>query len=110
MHRRNAAERAIRTFKAHFLAILACVAPDFLRYLWDLLIPQAVMTLNFLRQATLNPKISAWEYLMGEFDYNATPLRPLGCCIIAHLKPDVRNLWDFRGKDGWSLGISLEHY
>ncbi len=57
MHRRNAAERAIRTFKAHFLAILAGVAPDFPRYLWDLLISQAEMTLNFLRQATLNPKI-----------------------------------------------------
>ena len=29
MHRRNAAERAIRTFKAHVLAILSGVAPDF---------------------------------------------------------------------------------
>ena len=29
MHRRNAAERAIRTFKAHFIAILAGVACDF---------------------------------------------------------------------------------
>ena len=28
IHRRNTAERAIRTFKAHFLAILAGVAPD----------------------------------------------------------------------------------
>lgn len=51
MHRRNAAERAIRTFKAHFLAILAIVAPDFPRYLWDLLVPQVEMTLNFLCQA-----------------------------------------------------------
>ena len=30
-HRSNAAERAIRTFKAHFLSILAGVAPDFPR-------------------------------------------------------------------------------
>ena len=22
----------------------------------------------------------------------------------------MRNSWDFRGKDGWSLGFSLEHY
>ena len=22
----------------------------------------------------------------------------------------TRNTWDFRGKDGWSLGCSLEHY
>ena len=28
IHRRNASERAIRTFKAHFLAVLSGVAPD----------------------------------------------------------------------------------
>ena len=62
MHRRNAVERAIRTWKAHFLPILAGVAPDFPRHLWDLLIPQAELALNLLRQATLNLHISAWEY------------------------------------------------
>ena len=40
IHCRNAEERAIRTFKAHFLSILAGVADDFSRNLWDLLIPQ----------------------------------------------------------------------
>ena len=35
-HRSNAAEHAIRTFKIHFLSILAGVAPDFPRNLWDL--------------------------------------------------------------------------
>ena len=29
IHRRNAAERAIRTFKAYFVDILSGVAPDF---------------------------------------------------------------------------------
>ena len=48
MHRQNAAEREIRTFKAHLLAILAGVAPDFPRHLWDLLLPQTKMTLNLL--------------------------------------------------------------
>ena len=54
-HRSNTAERDIRTFKAHFLSILAGVAPDFPRNLWDLLLPQAELILNFLRQATLDP-------------------------------------------------------
>ena len=53
MHRRNAAERAIRTFKAHFLTILAGVAPNFPTYLWDKLLQQAELTLNLLG-------ISAW--------------------------------------------------
>ena len=39
-HHQNTAERAIRTFKAHFLSILAGVADDFPRNLWDLLLPQ----------------------------------------------------------------------
>ena len=33
VHRRNISERAIRTFKAHFLAILAGVYPDFPKYM-----------------------------------------------------------------------------
>ena len=78
MHRRNAVERAIRTFKAHFLAVLAGVATDFPRFLWDLLVPQAIMQLNMLRQSTLNPRISAWEFFNGPFDYDATPFGPLG--------------------------------
>ena len=110
VHRRNAAERAIRTFKAHFLSILAGVSPDFPANLWDRLLPQAEMTLNFLRQSRINPKISAWEFYNGPFDFDATPLGPLGCRVIIHKKTDSRQSWDFRGKDGWSVGVSLEHY
>ena len=40
MHRRNAAEQYISTFKAHFIAILAGGAPDPPRNLWYLLLPQ----------------------------------------------------------------------
>jgi hypothetical protein len=61
-HHRNRAEHAILTFKSHFLSILAGVDKAFPPYLWDLLLPQAELTLNPLRQATLNPQISAWEY------------------------------------------------
>ena len=39
-HHSNAAERAIHTFKAHFISLLAGVAPDLPRNFWDLLIPQ----------------------------------------------------------------------
>lgn len=110
VHRSNAAERAIRTFKAHFLAILAGISSDFPKNLWDLLLPQAELTLNLLRQSRLNPKISAWEYFAGPFNYDATPVGPLGSRVIIHKKPGVRNAWDFRGEEGWSAGVSLEHY
>jgi hypothetical protein len=34
IHRRNVAERAIRTFKAHFIAILSTVDAHFPMHLW----------------------------------------------------------------------------
>ena len=40
IHRRNAAERAICTFKAHFLSTLSGIAKTSPKNLWDLLIPQ----------------------------------------------------------------------
>ena len=110
MHRRNAAERAIRTFKAHFISILAGVDLDFPSHLWDLLVPQAEMTQNLLRPCTSDPTISAWENFNGELDYNANPLGPLGIRVLIHNKPSRRKSWDMRALDGWSIGTSLEHY
>ena len=100
MHRGNAAERAIWILKAHFLSILAGVAHDFPRYLWDLLLPQAEMTLNFVQQAKLDPTISAWEYFNGKFDYAATPVGPIGCKVLIDKKAGVQKAWDFRPIDG----------
>ena len=106
-HRSNAAERAIRTFKAHFLSILAGVGPDLPKNLWDLLLPQAELTLNLIRQATLDPPQSAWSYFHGSFNPDATPIGPLGCDIIAHRKTGKRNSWEFRGAAGWYVRVAL---
>jgi hypothetical protein len=40
VHRRNAAERAIRTFKNHFIAGLCSTDPSFPLNLWDRLLPK----------------------------------------------------------------------
>ena len=40
IHRCNAAERAIITFKAHFLSVLAGIAEDLQKNMWYLLITQ----------------------------------------------------------------------
>ena len=55
VHFRNAAERAIETFKVRFLSVLAGFDPTLPKYLWDLLLDQTKLTLNLLRQATLDP-------------------------------------------------------
>ena len=58
-HCRNLAERAIQMFKHHFIAGLASVDPTFPIAEWDRLIHQAILTLNLLRTARVNPKLSA---------------------------------------------------
>ena len=45
VHRQNSVERAIGTFKVHFLAILAGVDGDLPSYLWDTLLTQTEFTL-----------------------------------------------------------------
>jgi hypothetical protein len=67
-HRRNAAERAIRTFKEHFVAGLSSVYPDFPLYLWDILLPQAEIRLNLLRTSRLHPQLSAAAHFHGLVD------------------------------------------
>ena len=84
VHLRNAAERAIRTFKAHFLSILAGVDPDFPNYMWNTLLQQTELTINLLLQATINPKMSAWDYFNVPFDYAVTPLVPLVSRVMIH--------------------------
>jgi hypothetical protein len=59
MHRRNADERAIQTFKNHFSAGLCSVDPSFPLHLWDRLLPQVTITLNLLIQSRINPMVSA---------------------------------------------------
>ncbi|MCP4746067.1 MAG: hypothetical protein GY874_07980, partial [Desulfobacteraceae bacterium] len=59
-HRRNIAERAIQTWKNHFVGVLAELHALFPMHLWCRIIPQAEMQLNLLRNSTITPNISAW--------------------------------------------------
>ena len=109
-HRRNAAERAIRTFQNHFIAGLCSVDKDFPIHLWDRLLPQALLTLNLLRGSRLNPKLSAYAQLFGFFDFNRTPIAPPGIRVLAHAKPATRTTWSPHALDGWYTGPALDSY
>jgi hypothetical protein len=85
-HRRNAAERAIRTFKEKFVAGLSSVDPTFPLHLWERLLPQAKITLNLLRTSRLHPQLSTAAHFHGLVDNNKTAFAPPGCKIIAHEK------------------------
>ena len=110
IHRRNKAEVAIRTFKAHFIAGLCSTHADFPMHLWDRLLPQATLTLNLLWTSNINPRLSAEAQLNGAFDYNKTPLAPPGTKVIVHEKTANRKTWDPHGVDGWYVGPAMEHY
>jgi len=109
-HRTNAAERAIRTWKNHFIAVLCTTHKDFPLQLWDELIEQGEITLNLMRSCRRDPTISAYEAIRGPFDINKTPIAPAGTRVAIHVKPIARASWDTHGVDGFYLGPAMEHY
>lgn len=59
VHRRNSAERAIQTWKGHFLSGLATSNPKFPVHQWDRLINQSNITLNLLRSSRIHAHLSS---------------------------------------------------
>ena len=104
IHRRNAAERAIRTYKNHFIAGLYTCDPRFPSREWDRLLPQCNITLNLLRSAHRNHSLSAYAALLGNFDFNTTPMAPPGTKVIVHKKSDNRASWAGHGTEAWYIG------
>jgi hypothetical protein len=109
-HRRNAAERAIRNFKEHFVAGMSSVDTNFQLHLWDRLLPQAQITLNLLRTSRLHPQLSAAAHFHGLIDYNKRSFAPPGCKLIAHEKLAKIGTLAPHGQHGYSLGPSITHY
>ncbi|KAL7479932.1 hypothetical protein ACHAW6_007837 [Cyclotella cf. meneghiniana] len=97
----NAAERAIQTFKNHFIAGLCSTDKQFPAQLWDKLLPQAQDSLNMLRASRINPSKSAYEILEGPHDFNRHPWAPPGCRAILHEPADTISSWGPHGIDAW---------
>jgi hypothetical protein len=110
VHRVNAAERAIRTFKNHFVSILCTVDAQFPLQEWDRLLPQALLTLNLLRSSRIHPSLSAHASMFGNYDFNRTPIAPPGTRVVAHVAADTRTPFGEHGVVGWYIGPSPEHY
>ena len=109
-HRRNACERAIRTFKNHMIACVCGTDPNFPLNLWDRLLPQVLLTLNLLRPSRLNPSLSAYHQVFGAFDFNRTPLAPPGTKVLVHEKPANRGTWAPHAVEAWYTGPAMHHY
>ena len=59
--------------------------------------PQIILTLNLQRQSRYQPLLSAHAQIKGLFDFNKTPLAPLGCAVIVHKRPAKRGTWADHG-------------
>jgi hypothetical protein len=109
-HRANAAERAIATFKEHFIADLATGNQLCPLQLWDEFLPQVELTLNMLRFSRCNPKISANQELYGAFNFNKLPLAPLGTKALIYDDPTSQASWAPHATDGYYVGPANNHY
>ena len=84
-HRLLPVERAIQTFKNHFISILYGADRTFPANQWDRLLPQTVMTLNMVRRSRINPRLSAYQQIWGNYDFAKHPMGIAGCKTITHL-------------------------
>jgi hypothetical protein len=54
--------------------------------------------------------ISAYTQVHGEFDFNKTPLAPVGCKVIVHDRRNERGSWDNHGSHGFYIDRAPHHY
>ena len=109
-HRINPAEKAIQIYKDHYIAGMSGADPLLPTNQWDTYIPQANITLNLLRESRINPNISAYNQVFGNFDFNSTPLAQFGIRAVIHKRPNTRGSWANHGKNGFYVGPTLENY
>ena len=109
-HRVNATEHTIATFKERFIAVLATVDTHCPLQLWDEFLPQVELTLNMLRFSRRDPKKSANQEVYGTFDFNNTPLAPLGTKALIYDDPASHASWTPHVTDGFYVGPASDHY
>eukprot|EP00957_Ditylum_brightwellii_P209505 15362027-Ditylum_brightwellii.AAC.1 len=106
----SATERAICTFKEHFIIGLCTTDENCPLWQWDELIAQAVITLKLLCMSRSNPCLFLYAYLNGQFNYNKTPLAPPCTRALIDDDPDSRLSWESHEVEGWYVGPAMEHY
>eukprot|EP00804_Cyclotella_cryptica_P012636 CCRYP_016912-RA/>CCRYP_016912-RA protein AED:0.45 eAED:0.45 QI:0/-1/0/1/-1/0/1/0/130 len=78
--------------------------------LWCQFIEQGQDTLNLLRVSRVNPKLSAYAMLDGQFNFDKTPLAPVGTRALILLDPSTRKTWQNHALDAWYVGPAKKHY
>ena len=90
-HNTNAAEPAVKTARYHIISHIATMDVSCPIQLWSEMIPQIQDTLNMLRTSRNDNNLTAYEEIKGSFDWNQTPMTPLGNKGVVYITPDARN-------------------
>ena len=109
-HAAQAAEPAVKTAKYHIIATIATFNYHCPIQLWSKMLPQMQDTLNMMRTSRNNKKLTAYEELKGDFDWNRTPLAPLGTKAWAFIDPDERNTYAPHCDLAYVVGRAEHHY
>jgi hypothetical protein len=109
-HQVNAAEQATATFKEHFVAALATVDMLCQLQLWDEFLPQVELTLNLLQFSQQDPTFLANQEVYRAFDFNKTPLAPLGTKALIYDDPANQASWAPHATDSFYVGPATDHY
>ncbi len=110
-HHVNTAERSIAMFKEHFVTAFATVDTLCPLQLWDKFLPQVKLILNLLCFSCCNPAlVSSNEELYGAFNFNKTPLVPLGTKALAFDNPATRASWAPHATNDYYIGPASNHY
>ena len=111
IHRVNAAEPAVKCVKYHTIASFATLDPDCPIQLWCRFTEQVEITMNLLRTSRQDNTKSAYEdFHQQKFDWNRTPIAPLGTRALAFKDSNDRAAWQPHGVDCWYTGPALDHY
>ena len=97
MHRWNASEQAIWTWKKLFISRLYTTNLDLPIIEWDHIIFQYLITLNILHNSRVNQGLLVYSYLWSLYNFNKSPVSPLGTCMVFHDKPGNCMLWGHVG-------------
>ena len=61
------------------------------------------MTLNMVLRSRIDPRLSAYQQIWGNFNFSRTPLGNTGCKTIVHLRLKERPCYRLHGIDGFYI-------
>ena len=109
-HQVNVAERAIQSFKNHFISDLCSTNTKWSIQLWDQLTEQALITLNLCQIEHAYPTKSAYHAMHGhKYNWNRCPMAPPGTIAVVYKDPTRQCSWAPRGVDAWYCGPAFDH-